>query len=257
MDHIAISKIRIDGGTQPRSEIDGHIVRSYAEDLENGATFPAVVVFYDGDEYWLADGFHRLKAFREAGKTGIPVQIMQGGQRDAVLYSVGANADHGLRRTNADKRRAVQRMLDDPEWSRWSDREIARRCRVGHALVSNMRGESSVHDGQIEDQQPSTRTVTRSGTTYKQDTSNIGRPNPREVQPEDEGADDPDETPHSLAVSIADQAIRHLEKMHRKDPNRLREIARVRDWCDEQVQGRKKQRGKARTSSVVDRGLQH
>jgi hypothetical protein len=41
-----------------------------------------------------------------------------------------------LRRSNADRRRAVMALLKDEEWSGWSDREIARRCRVGHVLVS-------------------------------------------------------------------------------------------------------------------------
>ncbi|MGO7416344.1 hypothetical protein E0J09_03530 [Rhizobium leguminosarum bv. viciae] len=31
--------------------------------------------------------------------------------------------------------------MNDPEWREWSDREIARRCRVGHPLVAKMRTE--------------------------------------------------------------------------------------------------------------------
>jgi hypothetical protein len=52
---------------------------------------------------------------------------------------VGCNADHGLRRTDADKRRAILRLLNDPEWSTWSDREVARHCRVHHTTVSRTR----------------------------------------------------------------------------------------------------------------------
>jgi len=59
--------------------------------------------------------------------------------RDAILYSLSANHDHGLRRTNVDKRKAVQTMLDDFEWQEWSNGEIARRCRVSEFLVSTMR----------------------------------------------------------------------------------------------------------------------
>ena len=36
-----------------------------------------------------------------------------GGLRDAILFSVGANAAHGLRRTNADKRRTVLLLWED------------------------------------------------------------------------------------------------------------------------------------------------
>jgi hypothetical protein len=51
-------------------------------------------------------------------------------RRDALLFSVGANAIHGHRRTNEDKRRAVDVLLNDPEWRVWNDSEIARRCGV-------------------------------------------------------------------------------------------------------------------------------
>ncbi|QXD15805.1 hypothetical protein GQ464_002330 [Rhodocaloribacter litoris] len=63
-------------------------------------------------------------------------------RRDAILHSVGANAEHGLRRTGADKRRAVMTLLQDEEWRRWSDREIARRCRVSHPFVAKMRADT-------------------------------------------------------------------------------------------------------------------
>jgi len=65
--------------------------------------------------------------------------VKQGTERDAILYSVGANATHGMRRTNADKRRAVMRLLEDEEWGKWSDGEIARRCGVTRQTVTNHR----------------------------------------------------------------------------------------------------------------------
>ena len=77
-------------------------------------------------EYWLADGFHRLAAVKKEGTGFIPVEIHPGTRRDAVLYSVGANATHGLPRTNADKRRAVLILLQDEEWAAWSDGMIAK-----------------------------------------------------------------------------------------------------------------------------------
>jgi predicted HTH domain antitoxin len=56
-----------------------------------------------------------------------------------VLYSVGANAAHGLRRTNEDKRRAVETLINDEEWATWSDREIARACGVSGKFVAAVR----------------------------------------------------------------------------------------------------------------------
>lgn len=131
--------IRADGGTQPRARLSESVVSEYAESLAGGAKFPPVALYFDGESYWLADGFHRLAAYREAGIQNIPADIHSGTRRDAILHSVGSNAAHGLRRTNEDKRRAVETLLRDEEWSRWSDREIARRCGVHHQLVARLR----------------------------------------------------------------------------------------------------------------------
>ena len=62
-----------------------------------------MVVFCDGTDYWLADGFHRLEAHRQVGFRDIEVDLKLGTKRGAILYAVGANASHGLRRTPADK----------------------------------------------------------------------------------------------------------------------------------------------------------
>lgn len=169
MKKISIAKVRVNGGTQSRAAINPETVSEYAEAMTDGAVFPPVVVFHDGTDYWLADGFHRYKAASQARIYEIDADIRQGSQRDAILYSVGANASHGLRRTNDDKRRAVMVMLNDAEWAGWNDREIARQCGVTHPFVGKLRKEVSGNDYQIEP-----RTVTRNGTTYEQNTANIG-----------------------------------------------------------------------------------
>ena len=61
--------IRRDGGTQPRKILDQAAVEAYAEAMKKGAVFPPVTVFYDGEEYWLADGFHRMSAADDSHKS--------------------------------------------------------------------------------------------------------------------------------------------------------------------------------------------
>ena len=139
MKKLLLNAIRIDGGTQSRVEISTDVAGEYAEAIKAGAEFPPVVVFHDGADYWLADGFHRFHAHAKAGKASIPAEVKAGTQRDAVLYSLGANCAHGLRRSNADKRKAVSAMLADAEWSQWSDRKIAEACGVSHTFVANLR----------------------------------------------------------------------------------------------------------------------
>jgi hypothetical protein len=91
---------------------------------------------------------------------------------DAFLYSAGANKSHGLPRTNADKRRAVELLLADEEWKGWADRAIGRHAGVHNDTVASARKRLSDENRQIE---PTTRLVERGGTTYTQDTSDIGK----------------------------------------------------------------------------------
>jgi hypothetical protein len=163
---LTISLIRTDGGTQPRAEINHAVVSDYADAMTDGAAFPPVVVFYDGERYWLADGFHRVKAAVQIGLLEIDADVRQGTRRDAVLYSVGANATHGYRRTNADKRRAVETLLSDEEWGKWSNYQIAEKCGVSEQLVRSLRLNRS--------DEPRTYT-TKHGTEATMNTANIGR----------------------------------------------------------------------------------
>jgi ParB-like chromosome segregation protein Spo0J len=67
----------------------GKCVVDYVNDLNEGAQFPPIIVFFDGASYWVADGFHRLAAFKRAGRSTIRAEIKPGGARDAVLYTAG------------------------------------------------------------------------------------------------------------------------------------------------------------------------
>jgi hypothetical protein len=156
--------------------LDTTIVDEYAEAMKGKGCdrFPPVVVFHDGTDYWLSDGFHRHAAAKKAEITTLKARIHQGTQRDAILHSVGANASHGLRRSNADKRRAVSILLKDDEWSTWGNREIARRCGVDEWLVRKIReeqGSPSVSAGKPQ----TARTVVRNGAPYSMKTDNIGK----------------------------------------------------------------------------------
>ncbi len=142
MPKISISSINLELSTQSRAGINESAVADYRELLKaDPNNLPPITVFrVKGTEvFFMADGWHRLQAHTEEGFTHIQAEIKPGDVRDAMLYAVGANAEHGLRRTNADKRHAVELLLKDKEWSQWSDREIAKRCAVSHAFVGELR----------------------------------------------------------------------------------------------------------------------
>lgn len=138
---LALSQITADGRAQPRATMDVDGLNEYGADMKRGDRFPPLVVFHDGEKYWLADGFHRYYAAPEAELKKLDCEVRQGGLREAVLFSCGANSGHGLRRTNADKRRAVTRLLHDEEWGKWTDSAIAKHCAVDQTFVSKMRKE--------------------------------------------------------------------------------------------------------------------
>jgi hypothetical protein len=138
---IQISHIK-DGGAQMRVEkINPDIVNEYAEAMLDGAVFPPIVVFFDGADHWLGEGYHRIEAAKKIKRESIDADVRQGTARDAKLYGVGANATHGLRRTQADKRRAVMALITDPEWAQWSDRKIGEHAKVDGKTVAKLRRE--------------------------------------------------------------------------------------------------------------------
>ena len=166
-----LEDIYVDDRIRMRANVSPEVVADYAEAMAEGEMFPPLVIFCDNQKYWLADGFHRYDA-HQIKKTGeVSCEVRQGGFREALLYACGANAFHGLRRTNDDKRKAVTTVFQDEEWSKWSDREIAGICGVGHSFVSELRKELTVRGGQKN--QP-VRLVLKGNTTYEMDTSRIG-----------------------------------------------------------------------------------
>jgi hypothetical protein len=136
MKTLNINTVIIDRGTQSRAQISEDTVTDYAEAMQAGDTFPPIVVFFDGVDYYLADGFHRLHAAKRLHKASIQADVRTGTLRDAILYSLGANRDHGLRRSNADKRKCVMTLLEDFEWGDLSVNEMARICGVSPQLVT-------------------------------------------------------------------------------------------------------------------------
>lgn len=124
-------------------------VAEYAESMGVGASFPAVVVFGPDSKgsFWLADGFHRCAAAERAGLLEVAADIRQGGRKDALLFAASANAGHGLRRTNADKRKAVSLVL--AACPRWSDRKIAEAVGVDNKTVGAARKAAAPANGEI------------------------------------------------------------------------------------------------------------
>jgi hypothetical protein len=211
-------------------------------------------VHYDGATYWLSDGFHRYFAHKNRNCESIWAEVLTGSKRDAILYSVGANANHGKRRTNEDKRKAVLTLLNDEEWSQWSDTKIADQCQVDRSTVGVYRRELAIM-GKSHDRP--TRKVQRGTQVYEQKVKEKPEPKPV-VQPEpkpsytapldEQGPEEYEDTTGDLFESYSDEvddvspeefeleegyvkgAIRYLEMISKENPYRSGYFDTVEEW---------------------------
>lgn len=197
---IPVRLLRVDGGTQARVALNDDAVAEYTDAYSGSGGLPPLDVVFDGEHYWVWDGLHRHHAAARAGAEAVPCHVRAGTVEDARWLACGANRSHGVKRTNADKRRAVEMALGlRPDMS---DRAIAEWCGVTHPFVAGLRPTGN-------DYQSTTRTG-RDGRTI--DTSNIGKreaPSPAAPPPATAAtpADDEDDaTEEAGAPAVKDGA---------------------------------------------------
>ena len=133
---LPVDQIRTDADTQMRVATSAKTVDEYAEVLKE---LPAITVFHIDGEYILADGFHRLAAYKKCGRDTIPCEIRQGTLDDAREFACCANKAHGLRRSDFDKRKAVETFFTIPGRDALTNSEVARRLGVTTPFVKNLR----------------------------------------------------------------------------------------------------------------------
>jgi hypothetical protein len=250
---ISIESLRVDGGTQPRGELNADYVAELVERIGNGDKLPPLSAVYDGTDYWLWDGFHRCCAYADAGVEAVDVEVATGTQADAQWRSYAANRVHGLRRTSADKRRAVEAALGHPNGARLSDRSIADHCGVSHTLVAQIR--DSVGNGCQQN--------TRTGTDGKQYKSTKPATQPKR-EPKGEPVELVDtatgevvqatRTPDvpakpgklivraskgAIGLSVAADAINTLGNISEDDPEYVAGLMAVLRWTTERLQAAK------------------
>lgn len=265
---LQLDQVSLMGDTQPRAALDDYLIAEYAEGYRANADFPPIVVFFDGATYWLVDGFHRRWAAIKAGLKTLPCIVHQGTLQDARWFSYAVNQTHGLRRSNADKEKAVQQALHHEKGAGMSDNAIAEYLGVSHPFVGKIRKQLEA-DSSLE-------TVTsRTGKDGRRiNTAKIGKnkpvddpvDQPVDVEPttkgpcakggehewtEDDGevfcrkcyepGDSVDDEPVKAVgpkpkkagkgVELANEAINVLKRIPRNDPFRQRAGEIVTDWC--------------------------
>ena len=169
---LRIEEIRRDGGTQPRAGLDQGHVQDLIAALVAGDELPPVDVYFDGNAYWLYDGYHRVDAHSRLGKYTIQAIIHQGTQVDAQWASYSVNRGHGLKRTNEDKKRAVLASLRHANAASLSNVQIAKHVGVDEGTIRHYRAH-------MEATSEIPKSTARTGTDGRTiNTANIGASRP-------------------------------------------------------------------------------
>lgn len=137
MKRISIVDIVTDAGTQVRVTPDDATVADYAQHMTAGAEFPPVVLFHDGNQYYLADGFHRVLAALRIDWREIDADVRVGTKTDALWFALAANKANGRRLSEADKKHAI--LLALKAWPDLSGRQIAEQIGCDQRYVTRVR----------------------------------------------------------------------------------------------------------------------
>lgn len=152
---VLIDQIVLDLRLQHRAdkEVDQNTVEHYAYLIDDEEDkLPAPIVFYDGKQYLLASGFHRVAAFALNCISAVRCEVRKGGFDEALRLSFSANGAHGKTMTNADKRELVIDAFKYPEYVEMADRELGRLFGLSPKFIADMRQEI------FEPEKPSKRT---------------------------------------------------------------------------------------------------
>ena len=136
---VSLDSLVTDAGTQVRSDIDDAVVDEYVQALLDGAQFPPLVVFRVDGVHLLADGYHRVSAYRKAGRSETGADVYHGTREDALWFALGANRAHGQRLSGGDKRRAIE--LAYRAWPDLSQVRIAAQVGCAQPYVGEVRAQ--------------------------------------------------------------------------------------------------------------------
>ena len=123
---------------QTRAGLSESAIDDYAAMIREGHELDPVIAFRDGDQLFLAAGYHRREAYRRAGRTRLPCTIRQGTRWAAVQFGIKDNDQHrGVRCSRADKEYIIRMVLKD-QWF-MSNVDLAQVCRCSDKTIDTRR----------------------------------------------------------------------------------------------------------------------
>jgi ParB-like chromosome segregation protein Spo0J len=145
---VVIEKIITDARLQARDQKapPKALVEQYAEHLRQLDPVTLVRLGEDGGgyvagTYLLVDGHTTLEAHALKEMATVPARVVDGDWRHARILAAGANAEHGMPRSPADKARAVRMLLEETadEERVYSDGWYKERAKVSDHFVKKVR----------------------------------------------------------------------------------------------------------------------
>jgi len=243
MKRLELSKINHSADTQVRVEIDEETVATYAEAMQDGAKFPPIIVFCDGTEYFVGDGFHRIMAAARNKFMDIEADVRKGTRQDALWFALGANKTNGKRLERGDVKKAVEVALR--EWPNKSQQEIAEQVGCSQFLVNRVQNElisqnkltlPATRTGKDGKDRPTTY-ATRTTRTATSATFNPVLDGGEDAQDMGERSDVEDDSDRFklTAKSIAEKAVFLLSGIKPKDKHRTEALQRVIAYCKKEL----------------------
>lgn len=162
IESIKLSEIVLDDSFQIRVELSTETIEEYAELMSSEVEFPPIDIYIFNGSKVLVNGRHRVEAARKCGLESIHAIILEGDARQALLHAIRCDATSALKRTNADKQKAVRLLLADSEWSLWSDVKIAGQAGVSDRFVASVRKSLTSNGSMLHDSVK----VSRAGVIY-------------------------------------------------------------------------------------------
>lgn len=140
MKQVPYGEIQLLDECQTRAAIDNKAIEEYRSiyKAKRADGLPPLRVVDTGEELILWDGFHRIAAAEGVLKF-VNVEPKRGTRADAIYLATGANTTHGVRRTDADKRKAVEMALGLERFASASSRAVAEHVGVSHSFVEKVR----------------------------------------------------------------------------------------------------------------------
>ena len=206
-----IDLLVIDADTQARVSIHADTVDEYAELITNNKDWPfdLLDVFHDGNNYLVADGFHRTLAAQRLDVKSVPCRVHKGTAKDARIFGMTANDQHGLRMSRADKRHCVEWLLDNG--GKLTQLEISVTAGVDVRTVKRIVAEQKGTMSPFE-----SKNIGKTPKTAKPPSKTVEAPASDEIDDEEDGDEELDagdgaaEEPTSTASIVLDALDREI-----------------------------------------------